>query len=148
MRLACSCALFALLALMGSPASLAARQPAVTPPPAPAAEAREPRLMFEREVFNYRGRVRRDPFAALTAAAEGPLFSEIRLHMIIHSDVPGESIAALSVSNGRRIRLRRGESVGNATIIDIGPSRVVFSVTEFGMRRQEVLDLKPPREGE
>jgi hypothetical protein len=53
------------------------------------------------------------------------------------------------VSDGskKQYRLRRGESVGNATIIDIGPSRVVFSVMDFGIRRQEVLALKDNREG-
>jgi hypothetical protein len=124
---------------------VAAQEP---PPPPPPPQAEEPRLVFEREVFTYRGRVRRDPFSPLTSSNEGPLFSDVRLHMIIFvDDDPRESVAAVSVAGGRRIRLRRGETVGNATIVDIGRTHVVFSVMDFGMRRQEVLYLKPPREG-
>jgi hypothetical protein len=123
----------------------AAQDPA--PPPTPP-QAEEPRLVFEREVFTYRGRVRRDPFSPLTSATEGQLFADVRLHMIIFvDDDPRESVAAVSVAGGRRIRLRRGETVGNATIIDIGRTHVVFSILDFGTRRQEVLHLKPPREG-
>jgi hypothetical protein len=125
-----------------NPASASAQN---APPATP--QASEPRLVFEREVFTYRGRVRRDPFTPLTSSADGPLFSDVQLHMVIFMDDPSESVAALSVAGGRRLRLRRGETVGNATVIDIGRTHVVFSITEFGMRRQEVLYLKPPREG-
>jgi hypothetical protein len=113
-------------------------------PPVP--QGGEPRLVFEREVFSYAGRGRRDPFVPLTSSAEGPLFSDLRLHMIIFLDDPSQSMIMVSDASQRRVRLRRGESIGNATVIDIGPTRVVFSVNEFGMRRQEVIDLKK-REG-
>jgi hypothetical protein len=136
------------LAALGAAILLCAAAPAAAqeqPQQPPRAE--EPRLVFEREVFEYRGRMRRDPFAPLTTAAEGPLFSDVRLHMIIFMDDPSESVASLSVAGGRRVRLRRGETVGNATIVEIGRTHVVFSVMDFGTRRQEVLYLKPPREG-
>jgi hypothetical protein len=133
--------------------SLAAAAPgAAQAPPAPPAErpavtqGGEPRLIFEREVFSYPGRARRDPFTPLTRSAEGPLFSDLRLHMIIFEEDPSQSLIMVSDNSQQRVRLRRGESHGNATVIDIGPTRVVFSVNEFGMRRQEVLDLKK-REG-
>lgn len=106
----------------------------------------EPRLVFEREVFSYPGRARRDPFVPLTTSAEGPLFSDLRLHMIIFDEDPTQSLIMVSDASQRRVRLRRGESIGNSTVIDIGPTRVVFSVNEFGIRRQEILDLKK-REG-
>jgi hypothetical protein len=128
-------------------APLAAQEPAQPAPPPPVPQQAEPRLVFEREVFTYPGRARRDPFTPLTATADGPLFANVALHMIIHADDPRESIITVSDGGGRRIRLRRGESIGNATVVDIGPTRVVFSVLDFGIRRQEVLDLKPPREG-
>jgi hypothetical protein len=138
-------AAFALLMLAATPAP-AQDAPAASPRP-PVAEGNEPRLVFEREVFTYPGRNRRDPFAPLTATADGPLFSDVRIHMIIFSDDPAESIVSLSVAGGRRVRLRRGETVGNATVVAISVTHVVFSVMDFGMRRQEVLYLKPPREG-
>jgi hypothetical protein len=133
--------------LLVAVAPAAAQEQAAPPPRPPVMDGSEPRLVFEREVFTYRGRARRDPFAALTTATDGPLFSDVRLHMIIYSDDPRESIASLSVSGGRRMRLRRGETVGNATVVEIGVTHVVFSVTDFGMRRQEILYLKPTREG-
>lgn len=140
----------ALLVVAGAATPAAAQDPGAAPAePRPAVvQGDEPRLVFDREVFTYRGRARRDPFAALTAANSGPQFSDVKLHMIIFSDDPHESIASLSVDGGRRMRLRRGETVGNATVVDIGPTHVIFSVMDFGMRRQEVLYLKPPREGE
>jgi hypothetical protein len=106
----------------------------------------EPRLVFEREVFEYAGRVRRDPFQPLTSTSAGPLFTDLKLHMILYSEDPANSVVSVSDSR-KQYRLRRGDSVGNATVVDIGPTRVVFSVMDFGIRRQEVLNLKNKREG-
>jgi hypothetical protein len=136
----------AALALLCAAAPAAAQEPPAPTRP-PVVQADEPRLIFEREVFTYPGRARRDPFVPLTAGSDAPLFADVRLHMIIYSDDPNESIVSVSFSGGRRMRLRRGESIGNATVVDIGVTRVVFSVLDFGIRRQEVLDLKPTREG-
>jgi hypothetical protein len=118
------------------------------PPPLPMAERPpldpgELRLVFEREVFRYPGGNRRDPFRPLTGQNEaGPLFEDLALRMIIYSEVPGESIVVL-VDGARRVyRLRRGQSTGNVTVTDIGPSRVVFAVEDFGVRRQEILSIK------
>jgi type II secretory pathway component PulC len=116
-----------------------------TPPrPAPSSE---PRLVFEREVFTYPRSARRDPFRPLTTEATGPLFPDLTLRGIIFSEDPAKSVAAVSDASNRQYRLRRGDSVGNATVIDIGPSRVVFAVLDFGIRRQEVLQMKAKREG-
>lgn len=120
--------------------------PAETPA-ATIVQANDPKLVFEREVFNYPGRARRDPFMPLTGANAGVLFSDIRLRMILFDDNPARSIVAVSDAAGKQYRLRRGDTVGNATVVDIGRTRVVWSVNDFGIRRQEVLELKPTREG-
>ena len=114
-------------------------------PEAPAAVAMpgDPRLIFEREVFSYPGRARRDPFMPLTGQNAGILFSDVTLHMILFDENPGRSIVAVSDAANKQYRLRRGDSIGNATVVDIGRTRVVFSVSDFGIRRQEVLELKP-----
>jgi hypothetical protein len=133
------------LALLAAAAPAAAQKeaPRAARPVTPVADrTAEPKLVFEREVFHYEGRVRRDPFRPLTGSAEGPLFTDLRLHMILFSEDPGGSVVAVSDARKKQYRLRRGDSVGNATVIDIGPARVVFSVLDFGIRRQEVLDLK------
>jgi hypothetical protein len=126
----------------GSAAPAAAQQAG----PATVTPVSEPKLVFDREVFHYPGKARRDPFRALTATASGPLFQDLRLHMILYSEDPAQSVVSLSDASQKQYRLRRGDSVGNATVIDIGPTRVVFSVLDFGIRRQETLNLKE-REG-
>jgi hypothetical protein len=69
--------------------------------------------------------------------------------MILFSrENPGRSVALVQDASRKTHRLRRGDAVGSATVVDIGPQRVLFSVLEFGVRRQEVLELKPTnREG-
>jgi type II secretory pathway component PulC len=147
----------AVAALLSTSPSVAAQQQTAAADPGvvsaalvsgdPAAAASEPRLVFEREVFSYRTRGRRDPFQPLTSAVTGPLFTDLKLHMILYSENPTESVVAIADGSNRQYRLRRGDSVGNATVIDIAPSRVVFSVVDFGIRRQEILNLKAKREG-
>jgi hypothetical protein len=109
----------------------------------------EPRLVFEREVYAYPASARRDPFRPLTNADSGPLFQDLQLRMILFSrENPGRSVALVQDAGSKTHRLRRGDAVGSATVVDIGPRRVLFSVMEFGVRRQEVLELKPTnREG-
>lgn len=144
------------VALIATPAA-AQGQPAAPPQAQPAAgqsnaaaaaAANDPRLIFEREVYAYPGRARRDPFLPLTGQNAGPLFSDLTLRVILYSDNPSHSVVAVSDAANKQYRLRRGDSVGNATVVDIGPTRVVFSVSDFGIRRQEILELKAAkREG-
>jgi hypothetical protein len=116
-------------------------------PTATVVRAGEPVLVFEREVFSYPGRSRRDPFRPLTGD-EGPLFEDLRINVILYSPNPAESVVLLSDATNRVYRVRRGETVGKCcTVVDIGPTRIVFSVVDFGIRRQEVLALKSLREG-
>jgi hypothetical protein len=120
-----------------------AEAPAAPETPPAAAYSSDPRLVFEREVFSYPGRARRDPFMPLTGQNAGVLFSDLKLHMILFDEDPGRSIVAVSDAANKQYRLRRGDTVGSATVVDIGRTRVVFSVNDFGIRRQEVLEMKP-----
>jgi hypothetical protein len=116
--------------------------------PATVVNAADAKLMFEREVYNYPGRGRRDPFAPLTGSDAGPLFADLKLTAILYvADAPAESIVTIADATKKVHRVRRGDTVGNATIVDIGPNRVVFSINDFGVRRQAVLDLKPQPQG-
>jgi hypothetical protein len=104
---------------------------------------RDIQLVFEREIFSYAGGERRDPFRSLAdQGGIGPLFDDLKLRMIIHSDQPGQSVALVVDGSKKVYRLRKGDVVGNATVLDINAERVTFSVEDFGNRRQEVLDLK------
>jgi hypothetical protein len=138
------------LALASQP--VAARQEAVATPPAsqagaPTTRPRDIQLVFEREVFHYASASRRDPFRSLASEGMGPLFDDLTLRMIIYSSRPGQSVALLVDGSKKIYRLRKGEVVGNATVLDITESRVTFSVEDYGNRRQEVLDLKNQKEG-
>jgi hypothetical protein len=144
----------ALLALALAERPAAARQETGSPPatagqqapPAAPTRPREIQLVFEREVYHYGAQNRRDPFHSL-ADGIGPLFDDLTLRMIIYSARPGQSVALLVDGAKKLYRLRKGETVGNATVLDITQSQVTFSVEDYGNRRQEVLDLKNQKEG-
>lgn len=112
-----------------------------------AAEANSPppevRLIYEREVFSYPLSQRRDPFAPPSEErGAGPRFEELSLHGVVFSDQDGGSVALISDASGRMYRVRRGDSVGNSRIADIGANRVMFVVDNFGVVRQDILELK------
>jgi len=128
-----------------SPQAAAAAQAAPQVPTRP----RDIQLVFEREIFSYAGAGRRDPFRSLAdQEGMGPLFDDLKLRMIIHSEQAGQSVA-LVVDGAKKVyRLRKGDVVGNATVLDITQERVTFMVEDFGNRRQEVLDLKEQNQKE
>jgi hypothetical protein len=131
-----------------APAGTPEPPPLSAPPPmvqGPPISADEVKLVFDREVYTYPGANRRDPFTPLITEN---LFEDLTLRMIIHSDVPGESIVVLADKRRKTYRLRRGESVGNVTVVDVTPDRVTFAVEDFGVRRTEVLRLKNENQGE
>lgn len=135
------------VALLVAPALPAAAQAPATPPvggpPAP-----EPTLVFEREVYQYSAAGRRDPFRPLTSNnSGGPLFAELKLTGILYMADPSQSRVTFRDASKKQYRLRRGDTIGNATVVDIGKTRVVFSIREFGMTRTESLELKLTPEG-
>jgi len=103
--------------------------------------AGEPELKFERESFVYPGASRRDPFTSLAAKGMGPRFEDLTLQGVIYSPTGG-SVALLRDDGGRIYRVRRGETVGNARVLSIAPTRVLFAVENFGVVRQEQLEMK------
>jgi hypothetical protein len=110
---------------------------------------RDIQLVFEREVFSYAASSRRDPFRSLAdQEGIGPLFDDLKLRMIIHSDQAGQSVALVVDGSKKVYRLRKGDVVGNATVLEITQERVTFTVEDFGNRRQEVLDLKAQNQQE
>ena len=110
----------------------------------PEPEEGEVRLVYEREVYSYDGAGRRDPFAPLVGEGVniGPMFADLQLRGIIYSTGRGQSIALLHDRSGNLYRARRGDIIGNATILEIRPLEVLFAVEDFGQTRQEMLRLK------
>ena len=132
------------LALTALAAGLTAQQRPGNPQAAPGgATAANLTLVYEREVFTYRGSDRRDPFRPLTNDNEmGPRFESLQLQGIIYSTARRGSVALLGDGDGRVFRARVGDVVGNATVVEIGPLRVVMAVENFGTIRQEMLELQ------
>jgi Tfp pilus assembly protein PilP len=117
-----------------------AQQPQGEPQTRPAAEVT---LVYEREVFTYSAAGRRDPFRPLTGDDEmGPRFEQLALRGVIYATGRGQSVALLADGGGRIYRVREGDVVGNARVIEIGPQRVVLAVETFGTIRREMLELQ------
>lgn len=130
------------LLLAAAPAAAQQKTAAKAAKPAAAAPPPEMELKFEREYYVYPTQARRDPFASLAARNDlGPRFEDLSLQGVIYSP-DGRSVALLSDGTGRIYRVRRGELVGNARVISIANMRVVFAVENFGIVRQEELELK------
>ena len=139
---------FAMSALLVVVAALplAAQAPAPPAPPAgaPPGSQPEPKLAFDREVFAYPAEGRRDPFKPLVGGpgSSGPLFQDLALRGIIYSPDARRSVALVQVGGRRTFRLRRGDIIGNARVLEIQPLRVRFAVENFGTVRNEVLELR------
>ena len=138
-------AMAGLFVLMATP--LFAQAPATPPAGAPAAipgSQPEPKLAFDREVFGYPAEGRRDPFKPLTGGpgSGGPLFADLALRGIIFSPDARRSVALVMVGGKRTFRLRRGDIIGNARVLEIQPLRVRFAVENFGTVRNEILELR------
>lgn len=114
----------------------------------PPARAGEVDLKYEREFYVYPLESRRDPFQSLEGRTDlGPRFEELTLKGIMYS-ATSPSMVLLTDASGRIYRLRRGDSVGSARVVNIERERVTFAVNTFGIVRQEQLELKRrPTEG-
>jgi hypothetical protein len=136
---------FAMSALLVVTAALPLYAQAPAPPAgAPPGSQPEPKLAFDREVFAYPSEGRRDPFKPLIGgpSSSGPLFADLALRGIIYSPDARRSVALVQVGGRRTFRLRRGDIIGNARVLEIQPLRVRFAVENFGTVRNEVLELR------
>ena len=143
------CGVAALLLAMSAPSA----EPTAIPMPAEvqdqdtASVAETPsELIYRRETFVYPTDNRRNPFVTLVED-EGPQFEGLDLVGVIFGGSQGSVAALVDRATDRRFRVRRGESVGNARVVEIRPDAVVFSVTQFGVTRSETLTVRK-EEGE
>jgi type II secretory pathway component PulC len=103
-------------------------------------------LGYEREVFEYPAAGRRNPFRPLTVFdTGGPRFADLELTGIVYSPHVGSVVVVADRTNERRYRLREGERVGTARVLEIRPDEVVFGITTFGSTRQAILRAKKER---
>lgn len=121
------------------PCGSAAAQEEATPP-----EGSAPRVIYEREVFQYPRGGRPDPFRSLVGTgALGLRIEDVAVRGIVFDPDPAQSVAVLTVAGSDRpIRARVGDRVGGIRILAIHPRRVDVLVEEFGVSRRESLQLR------
>lgn len=135
-----------LLLLLGGllPTSLSAQQ-AGEQPAGDAASAGDTagNAVYQREVFDYPATNRRNPFATLDAGIRsGPQFDNLVLSGVIFSPSIGSVAVLVDRSTGQRYRVRDGESLGAARVVEIRRGEVVFNVTGAVRTRREVLQVE------
>jgi hypothetical protein len=116
------------------------QQPAVQQPTAPGSD-------YQREVFQYTGSERPDPFRS--PLPEGDLrfrFEDLTLHGVIHHAEAGLSVAILRLAGSdRRILVKVGDRLGPLRVDAVLPDRVDIVVEELGTPRRETLRLESGR---
>ena len=105
-------------------------------------KAREIEVM--RETFAYSGGSR-DPFASLlNSAATGPEIGNLDLVGVYQNlrDSDNSIVVLREKATAKRHKLRVGDQLGRARLVQIRPRDAVFTIRDFGFERQETLSLR------
>jgi len=98
-----------------------------------------------REIYSYEGQGRRDPFYSLILTEElRPLLSDLKLVGILFSGGggSGKSVAIMrDVQTNAQYRVSSGMQLGRMIVSAIRPRAVIFTIDEFGLKRQDSLYL-------
>lgn len=121
------------------------KKPAALPLPAPAADTM-PRVLINREVFQYDGNGRRDPFVSLMTTGDlRPLLADLKLVGVAYDPRGQNSVAVLrDITSKDQYRVKVGQTIGRMRVAAIQPKAVIFTIEEFGYSRQELLPIAPP----
>ena len=160
MQRSISCA-FALVAALASGASAQARaqaasrpnansatkpatatgKSAIAPTPAPLPLDTAPKVLINREVFQYDGDGRRDPFVSLLTTSDlRPLLTDLKLVAVAFDPRGQNSVAVLrDVTSKVQYKVRAGQTIGRMRVAAIQEKAVIFTIEEFGYSRQEIL---------
>lgn len=124
------------------------KRTAATPPvPAPVpARDTAPKVLINREVFQYDGAGRRDPFVSLLTTSElKPMLTDLKLVGVAYDPRGQNSVAVLrDITSRDQYRVRVGQTIGRMRVAAIQPKAVIFTIEEFGYSRQELLPIAPP----
>jgi type II secretory pathway pseudopilin PulG len=134
--------------LAATPVAAAARSDSAVQAEAEAAladsvqKAREIEVM--RETFAYGGGTR-DPFSSLiNTSKDGPEVGDLDL-VAVYQDLrtPSNSVVVLREKiSTKRHKLRVGDQLNRARLVQIRPRDAVFMIQDFGFERQETLSLR------
>lgn len=124
-------------------------------PPASRQSAAEPTaaadtaFRYDREMFSYPAAGRANPFRPPDSrSAAGPRFEDLRLSGILYGPSVGSVTVLRDVRTGRVHRLREGQRLGDARLVEVRPSEAVFAVAGPTGTRNERLRVKPDEEGD
>jgi hypothetical protein len=112
---------------------------ASTPAPLPADTGSK--VLINREVFQYEGDGRRDPFVSLLTTSDlRPLLTDLKLVAVAFDPRGQNSVAVLrDVTSKDQYRVRVGQTIGRMRVAAIQEKDVIFTIEEFGYSRQEIL---------
>lgn len=122
----------------GTVATPAVETPAATTPlPADTGS----RVLINREVFQYEGDGRRDPFVSLLTTSDlRPLLTDLKLVAVAYDPRGQNSVAVLrDVTSKDQYKVRTGQTIGRMRVAAIQEKAVIFTIEEFGYSRQEIL---------
>ncbi len=112
-------------------------------------QAQSGEAVYRRERFVYPTDGRRNPFVSLLTLEDvGPQFESLDLVGVIYGGSYGSVATLIDRATDKRYRIRRGDAVGNARVVEIRPDAVVFQVTQFGVTRSETLSIRKEEEEE
>lgn len=116
-------------------------RPALAISPESAPRARVPVIM--REVFEYDGGGRRDPFFSLLSTSElRPTITDLRLVGILYDESGRRPIAIMrEFGTNTQYRVTTGMTLGRMRVTSIRRRAVIFTIEEFGLNRQDTLIL-------
>ena len=126
------------------PPASGARKPAeAMPTPAPDTT---PRVLINREIYQYDGDGRRDPFISLLTTSDlRPLLADLKLVAVAYDPRGQNSVAVLRDPTSKtQYRVKVGQTIGRMRVAAIQEKAVIFTIEEFGYSRQELLPIQPP----
>lgn len=108
---------------------------------APSKTALPTEVTIQREVFDYNGSGRRDPYKSLMSTSDvRPLLSDLQLAVVVLDKDGKNSIAFLRDDfNKTKYRVKVGQQIGRLRVSAIKQKEVQFTVEEFGFNRIETL---------
>lgn len=124
-----------------SNSSAKAAAPAAAKASAPLPVDTAPKVLINREIFQYEGSGRRDPFISLLTTSDlRPLLTDLKLVAVAYDPRGQNSVAVLrDVTSKDQYKVRVGQTIGRMRVAAIQEKAVIFTIEEFGYSRQEIL---------
>jgi hypothetical protein len=122
-----------------------AKKAATAALPVPVADT-TPKVLINREIFQYDGGARRDPFVSLLTTSDlRPLLNDLKLVAVAFDPRGQNSVAVLrDVTSKTQYKVKVGQAIGRMRVAAIQEKAVIFTIEEFGYSRQELLPIQPP----